>query len=111
MQNRTVWTGKITAGSGLLILIFVSASFSVIAQRSATGFSIKSKSFLDQKKFKEALLYADSAVLHAKQIDNPDSLAQSYRWRSGVRTAMQDYKNALEDYMFAEDYSARSRSD
>jgi signal transduction histidine kinase len=111
MQNRIIWIGKIAAGSGLLILILLSVPFSVVAQPSATGFSIKSKSFLDQKKYKEALLYADSAVLFSKQLDNPDTLAQSYRWRSGVRMAMQDYKNALEDYMFSEEYSARSKDD
>jgi signal transduction histidine kinase len=112
MQTRTDCSRKVEGPRvrGALVFFAVVISFQAIGQRSATEFSIQSKTFLEQKKYKEALIYADSAVLFAKQLDNPDTLAQSYRWRSGVRSAMQDYKNALEDYMFSEEYSARSKS-
>ncbi len=112
MQNRITRFGKNKALTTKTWLTFclVVITFQVTAQRSATSYSVKSKSFLDQKKFKEALIYADSAVAYAKQLGNLDTLAQSYRWRFGVRTAMQDYKNALEDYMFSEDYASRSKS-
>ncbi len=96
--------------NGYLLFFCVVICFNVWGQRSATGYSIKSKAFLDEKKFKEALQYADSAIAFARALDNADTLAQSYRWRFGVRTAMQDYKNALEDYMFSEEYASRAKS-
>ena len=52
--------------------------------------------------------FADSAVALAGNSGNPDTLAVAYRWRSGVHAEMKDYKNALEDYMLAEDYGKKS---
>ncbi len=92
----------------LIILVLCMTAEESLSQRSVNSFCLQSKSFASQHKLKEAIQFADSAVALAGNSGNPDTLAVAYRWRSGVRAEMKDYKNALEDYMLAEDYGKKS---
>ncbi len=63
-----------------------------------------SHNYFDQKKFKEAVEYADSARMIVQRSNAFDSLETIYRWLYEVHSANKDYPAALLDIQKAESY-------
>ena len=64
----------------------------------------QSQIFLDQEKFEEAKLYADSALVVATLSNNMDSLEQAHLLLYEVHIATQDFEKALHDFKMAAVY-------
>ncbi len=86
------------AGTFLLLFLYGVGHAQSI---KGTYYQLQSQIFLDQEKFKEAELYADSALVMATLSNNMDSLEQAHLLLYKVHLAAQDYEKALHDFKMA----------
>ena len=84
------------------LLLIVDTGFS--QSEKAGYYRDKSKAFLELKNFKDAEIYADSALLVVSQSNDRDSLMAAYLWLYEVHTTKNDYEKALHDFKIVEAY-------
>lgn len=84
------------------LLLIVDTGFS--QSENAGYYRDKSNAFLELKNFKDAEIYADSALLMVSQSNDRDSLMAAYLWLYEVHTAKNDYEKALHDFKIVEAY-------